>query len=73
MQDLQARAQLEDAPAGARCALHIDTPATVVCARCGNYCCNDCSVQFASRYPCKSCAVRERVAFDYGEATKGQR
>jgi hypothetical protein len=63
--DPQTSMPLEDAPAGARCAVHVEAPATVVCARCGNYCCYDCGVQFDSRYLCKSCFARERVAFVY--------
>ncbi len=40
------------------CAIHVDQPAGVICARCGNYMCRTCSHEGASRF-CPPC--RERV------------
>jgi uncharacterized RDD family membrane protein YckC len=71
--DLGGRNAMQDAPPGARCAVHVEAPATVVCARCGNYCCYECGVSYNASYLCTACHQIERKDPHYGDATKGQR
>jgi uncharacterized RDD family membrane protein YckC len=67
--------QTDQIPSGAVCALHVSEPAACICARCGNYACQLCSVVTASQYLCRVCFDRERTPkrHHYGEASKGQR
>lgn len=64
---------LQDAPPGARCAIHSETLATVVCNRCGNYCCAQCGAQVFSRYLCLACFEIEKPMLHGGDATQTQR
>jgi hypothetical protein len=46
------------APPGAQCAIHPSIPAGGVCARCGNFMCNDCSVDGAQQN-CPTCREKD--------------
>jgi len=44
-------------PPGAVCSAHVDRPATVICARCGDFTCDEC-VGSAAEPVCAACQIR---------------
>lgn len=57
------------APPGAQCAIHSGTPASAVCARCGNFMCGACMADGEGRCPaCRAKDATPEFPFD-GDAT----
>jgi uncharacterized RDD family membrane protein YckC len=68
-------AEAEIAPQGARCAAHVEAPASNVCARCGDYGCPSCARRDAVAVYCARCfeTIKQARREHFGEATLGQR
>ena len=63
---------METIPEGARCAIHPELPASHVCTRCGNYCCDACSGNGVPRTLCIACGSKTGAGH-YGAASLPQR
>lgn len=54
------------APPGTRCGRHPELAATVICRRCGTFCCPDCLELPSSEELCVACAARPALQGDRG-------